>query len=135
MAKINLTGDALVITSTLKAADLQTVEKYAPTALVVREKDEDSGKMIPVFKVTTGSAGSISAYGVCFSGESRDGNGFATLTIPFTGSKDAATAKAEIADKYGAALAQLNKVEAALPDALKKIAADRDKVVAAIVVG
>lgn len=134
MAKATLTGNALVITSAVKAADLEVIAKYAPAALTLKEKDEDSGKLVPVFKVAYGSVASASAFGICFDGKTRDENGFATATFEFTGSQDAAAATAEIADKYGATLAKLNKVEATIPEVLKKVAADRKQVVEAITV-
>lgn len=134
MAKITLTGSALVITSAIKAEDLKTIEKYNPTALVLREKDEDSGKLTPVFKVATGNTASASAFGICFDGATRDAAGLATATFAFAGSQDAAEATAEIADKYGATIAKLNKVEATIPEVLKKVAADRKAVTDAITV-
>lgn len=134
MSKITLNGDAVVITSALKAADIEVAQKYNPNALSVFEKNEDD-KLEAVFTVGVGANGGVNKYGITFSGTSRDGNGFATLTLPFTGSNDPATAKDQIADKYGVAIAQLNKVEATLPTALKEIAAAKKAVVDAITVG
>lgn len=134
MSKITLNGDAVVITSALKAADIEVAQKYNPKALSVFEKNEDD-KLEEVFTVGVGTNGGVNKYGITFNGVSRDGNGFATLTLPFNGSSDPATAKDQIADKYGFAIAQLNKVEAGLPAALKEIAAAKKAVVDAITVG
>lgn len=133
MAKINLAGDSIVITSAVKTEDIQTIEKYNPAALTLKEKNED-GKLEEVFRVGTGKGG-INKYGVTFCGTSRDGNGLATLTIPFAGSTDPDTAKDQIADTYGVAIANLNKVEAAIPAALAEIKKAKKAVVDAITVG
>lgn len=134
MSKITLNGDAVVITSALKVSDIATAAKYNPQALSLREKNED-GKFEEVFRISVGENGGVSRYGITFSGTSRDGKGFATVTLPFTGSDDPKAAKDEIADAYGVAIAQLNKIEAALPAALDEIAAAKKLVVDAITVG
>lgn len=134
MAKINLTGDAVVITSTLKTTEIESLMKYAPKALAAFETDEDN-KAKEVFRVAVSPNGGINNYGVAFSGTSRDGNGFATLTIPFSGSANAEEAKKQIAEKYGQAIAYLNGIEAAAPAALKKVKDAEKAIVDAITVG
>lgn len=134
MANITLNGDAVVITSALKTEEIATAAKYNPDALTLKVVDELTKTAEVVFSVSTGSESGVSKYGIVFGGTSRDGRGFATATFKFTGSNDPAKAKEEIADKYGFALSQLNKVELAIPAALAQIAADKKAVIDAITI-
>ena len=134
MAKMNLVGDALVITSALKTAEIATLSKYQPKALSVFETADDGQTKVEAFRVSVGNGG-VNDYGITFNGTSRDGNGFATLTIKFGGSDNPETAKKEIAAQYGGAIAYLNKVEAAAPAALKAVKEAEKAVVDAITVG
>jgi hypothetical protein len=128
MAKINVFGDALIITSALKAEDIKMAAKFRPESLVLKDENGD-----PYFAIgTTTGAGSINGVGVSFGGVSRDGQGLATVTLGFTGSNDPEKIKDEIADKFGIALTRLNQIEAALPEVLADIAAQKAAVVEAI---
>ena len=124
--------DTLMASNGITSAD--AFMAYYKQALSLREKNED-GKFEEVFRISVGGNGGVSRYGITFSGTSRDGKGFATVTLPFNGSDDPKAAKDEIADAYGVAIAPLNKIEAALPAALDEIAAAKKLVVDAITVG
>ncbi len=129
MAKITITGDAMVVTSAVKLADLELIKKYRPQALCLKEKAED-GSTQTVFVVSTSTAGSINLNGVSFNGESREGGKLATITqqIP-EGVEDA---KAYAAEKIGVAINHLNKLEATIPDTLEAIRAEQAKVMESI---
>lgn len=132
MAKINVIGDAVVITSTLKTEDIALVQKYRPEALTLRK--EVAGCEEVYFKIgTTTGAGSVNQYGVSFGGTSRDGGGFATVTLTYSGPTD--KVKEYLADTYGTALFNLNAVEEAVPAVLEEIATQKAAVIAAITVG
>lgn len=119
MAKITIAGDAVVITSSLKLDDLKKIEKYRPGALVL--KGGEDGKE-PIFVVGTGCKGSINAYGAEFNSATHDDEKLATITmaLPF-GANDV---KAAVADLVGAAILNLNKLEATLPAVLAEIDAE-----------
>lgn len=123
MAKINVMGDAVVVTSAVKFEDLRTVEKYRPEALLV--KGGEDGKDV-VFTVSTHGEGCISKYGVTFSGESREGEKLACLTLNVQCDTD--DLSDFITDKLGAAIIQLNKLEKTLPAVIEEIKAEAQAV-------
>lgn len=128
MAKINVVGNALIITSEVRAEDILLAQKFRPEALTLEDENKDPVFMIGVTKGT----GSINGFGVSFDGVARDGSGKATLTLAFDGPSDPDDVKAAIADKYGIAIARLNQIETALPEVLADIAEQKAAVVAAI---
>lgn len=122
MAKIIVAGEAVVITSGMKLADLETIKKYNPKALVLMG-GEDGKEPVFCIGVNRGKTGSINQYGAEFGSETRDDQKLATMTLMTSGVTG--DVKEFVADKYGAALMQLNKLEATLPAALEAIAADK----------
>lgn len=133
--KINVIGNAVILTSALKTSEIETLKKYSPKALSVFEVGDDGTTKTEVFRVSTGSKGGVNDYGLTFDGTARDGSGLATLTIPFTGATDPDAVKKQIADQYGAAVAYVNRIEAAAPAALKAVKEAEKAVVDAITVG
>lgn len=127
--KLAITGDAYVLTSTLKAADIQLVKKHQPDALKIKDKD---GNDIFALGYNQGSP-CISKCGVTFGGTSRDGGEFATIT----GTLPAGTtnAKEYVADLVGSALQNINKLEATLPEVIETIKRERRELLDAVVVG
>ena len=125
MAKITITGDAVVITSSKKLEDIKTLEKYKPEALTLKnDKDE------VYFKVGTGS-GSINKYGISFNAESRTGDGTATLTLNLY---DVTDAVKFVSDNYGMALINLNKVEDGFDAALEEVSAQQAEILSNITI-
>ncbi len=123
MAKITITGQAVVVTSALKLEDIKTLKKYRPDALVL--KGGEDGKE-PVFMLAAGTMPEINQYGVCFTEESRNEDKLATLTIvtDYRGDK----IEEHVADRYGIAIANLNKLEAVLPGVLEEVKAEREAI-------
>ena len=122
MAKIIIAGEAIVVTSAVKLEDYRKVAKYRPKALTLYGGED--GKE-PVFRVgVTNGEGSISKYGIEFNGSTHDEEKFAAITIvnPCSGNGDI---KDAVADCIGPAVMQLNKVEAAIPDVLAEIDAEK----------
>ncbi len=130
MAKLSITGDAVVITSAIKLEDIRTIEKYNKAALTITE--EVDGEKIPVFSVCTGSKGEINQFGATFASATRDDKKFAQITLCICGAAD--DVKAWAADKYGKALLRLNQLEAMIPTVLEQIAAEKTAVMANITV-
>jgi len=128
--KVTIAGSAAVITSTLSLEDIKTVGKYAPESLTLY--GGDSGKD-PLFTIAVSAkpAGSICKYGAEFGTQTAEG-GKATITIPITA--PVADVKAFVADNYGGALANLAKLEEALPNVIEEICAARDAILASITI-
>lgn len=134
MAKITVLGNALVATSAKSLSALETLFKYRPSALTLKEKDEETGRMQEVFtvSVTDHGNGSLGEFGACFSGATRDEAKLATITMALPSNVPADGVKEWIADHYGAALMMLNKVEAQVDAALAAVAEDKAAVMANI---
>lgn len=125
MAKVTIAGKALVITSNLKLTDLETVKKYQPKALILMGGED--GKE-PVFAIgaVRGSTGKICSIGVEFGEETHDDQKLATMTLMVPG--DVKDMKEYVADKYGAALMNLAKLEDTLPAVVEAIAASKKSI-------
>lgn len=129
MAKIQVLGDAVVLTSAHTLENLRTIAKYRPDALVL--KGGEDGKE-PVFAISVdGRTDGVNKFGATFNAASRDGKKLAQITT-FIG--NAENLKEVIADKYGAALVRLNKLEATLPAVLEEVRAERDAVMQSITI-
>lgn len=129
MAKVNIVGEAVVITSSMKLEDLVKVKKYRPDALVL--KGGEDGKE-PVFRigVNENGTGCINQYGAEFSSASHDAEKLATITI--IADKDVENIRETVADVLGAGIINLNKLEAKLPEVLREIDAERATVLSSI---
>ncbi len=130
MARITIAGDAAVVTSAMSLEDIKTIERYRPKELIL--KGGEDGKE-PIFAIgTTTGAGNINAYGASFGSETRDENKLACITMFLEGVTG--DVKDWIADRLGAAIINLNKLEEKLPDVLKEIADEKAKVLENIAV-
>ena len=130
MAKVTVAGQAVVITSGVKLEDIKTIAKYRPDALVLKGGKDDKEEIFRV-GVTEGN-GSINQFGASFGQETRDANKLAIITTE-TDYKGADIVE-HVADEYGAALTNLNKLEATIPGVLEAIKAERDTIKGAITV-
>lgn len=129
MAKITINGNAAVLTSEVAFEDLKKVKAYNPKALALFGGEDNKEEIFRV-DVTSGD-GSANQYGVSFGHATRDDRKLATMTIALNCADDV-NVKEFVAEKYGAALTNLNKVEQALPAAIEKIDADKAAVLASI---
>lgn len=128
MAKVIIAGDAVVVKSTLKLEEIQTVEKYRPNELVL--KGGEDGKE-PIFAVgTTTGVGNINEFGASFGSASHDDEKLATITLSATGITG--DVKEWVADRIGGALVNLRKLEEKLPEVLEAIAAERTAIMSDI---
>lgn len=130
MAKIVIAGDAVVITSSMKLADIQTIQKYRPKELVL--KGGEDGKE-PIFAIgVTNGCGSINEVGASFGRASHDDEKFATITMVTEGV--AGDVKEWVADRIGGAIINLNKLEEKLPAVLAQIEGQKAEVMSNITV-
>jgi len=116
---VTIAGSSYIVTSSVTLADLETVNKYRPSALTIT--DPDSKEIL--FKVGTGS-NSISIYGISFGGISNDGGKLATTTLMIP--SDVENAKEFVLDKAGLAIANLEKIESSIGGVLEEIRAERN---------
>ena len=122
MAKVTIAGNSYVITSDVAMADLEAVKKHRPSALTL--VDEETKE--PYFKVGIGGSSAANDHGIGFGGVTNDEEKLATATLPIP--SDVEDAKEYVLDKAGLAIANLNKVEEGIADALDEIRAERDAI-------
>lgn len=122
MAKIQVIGDACVITSAATMEGIKKLEKHCPDALKIYDENDNV-----LFKVssTTGD-GSVSRCGISFNSASRTDGGYATVTLNIADVDG--DIEDYIADKYGIAITRLAELEDGMDDAIATV----DKNIAAI---
>ena len=122
MARITVAGESVVVTSAITLENYRMIAKYRPAKLVL--KGGDDGKE-PIFAVgvATNPRGSINKMGAEFGSEAHDGTGRATITFDLH--QTDGDVKEAVAEKVGAAIIYLNKLEETLPDVVNEIAAEK----------
>ena len=130
MAKVTIAGNSYVITSEIPAKDLEKVKKYRPSALTLADEETKE----TYFRVGIGTGNdSLNDNGISFGGVTNDGNKLATATLPIPSElPDDTDAKDYVLDKAGAAIANLNKVEKNIVEALKDIKTEHETITANI---
>lgn len=125
MARITVAGESVVVTSAITLENYRMIAKYRPAKLVL--KGGDDGKE-PIFAVgvATNPRGSINEVGAEFGSEAHDGTGRATITFDLP--QTDGDVKEAVAEKVGAAIIYLNKLEETLPDIVNEIAAEKTAV-------
>ena len=121
MAKITIAGSSYVVTSKVSLSDWELVRKHRPKALKI--VDEESKEEL--FAVGIGG-NSINEYGVSFGGVSNNERKLATITMGIP--TDVEDAAAYVADRIGAAMINLCRVEDGIAQTLVEIAAERKQV-------
>jgi hypothetical protein len=131
MAKITIAGDAVVVTSSIKLEDIRTIEKYRPSKLTLMGGDD--GKE-PIFAIGTTCCGTgiINTVGASFGGATHDDAKLATITMCAGGATG--DIKEWTAETIGAAIINLNKLEAKLGAVLAEIAEEKATVMSNITV-
>ena len=125
MARINVTGKAIVIKSAIKLEDVLTIKKYAPEALTLLG-GEDGKEPIFMIGVASDGAGNINQYGATFDATTNDPEGKATVTKILDDVEG--DIKEAIADTYGKYVITLNKLEEKLPQSLAEVRAERERI-------
>lgn len=129
MAKITVVGEAVVVTSEMTLEDIKTVEKYRPNSLVLMGGEDNKE---PVFAVgTTKGIGEINAFGASFGCETHEEPHKACITMLLGDVRG--DVKDWVADKFGLAIMNLNKVEAMIPSVLEEIAEEKAAILENIV--
>ena len=131
MAKINVVGESVVITSDIKFDDYKMVAKYRPGKLVLKGGTDNEE---PVFAIGIASdpRGSINRVGAEFGSEAHDGSGRATITMDLP--KTDGDIKEAVAEYIGSAILDLNKLEETIPEVVREIAAEKSAVMENITV-
>lgn len=132
MAKINVIGSAIVVTSGISLEAIKLVEKYRPQNLTLFEGEGD--KKQAVFKVSTGTSGSISKFGVVFDSATRDADKLAIVTI-VDGNIPVEKIDQYLIDKIGTSIIKLNQLEAGLPAIIEEIKAEQEAILSNIIIG
>ena len=126
MSKITIVGDVVNIKSSMKLEDLMTIHKYRPDALALMGGEDGKDEVFRVFANTDGN-GSVEPYAVMFGKAAQDGAAYVNIHIDPKGD-----VKEYVADAFGAAITNLNKVEANLPGVLASINNEKAAMVASI---
>lgn len=77
---IRIAGNAIVLTSRLKLETIKKMEKFNPNTLALVEVNKDEENEI--FRIETGTIGSISKYGICFNSSNKEGYAQVTTLLP-----------------------------------------------------
>lgn len=123
--QIKLAGDAYVLKSSITKTQYETLKKYRPTALSI--KDEDGNDVFTV-GYEAGKP-SIASFAVTFSNADTEGNLTATQIVP-TGTNDV---KGYVADVLSGVIAYLKKLEENVPAAYDEVVAERNSLIESIV--
>ena len=119
--RIKIAGNAVVLTSKLKFATIQKMEKYNRDALCLVETKNDEENEI--FRIATGKSSAIGKYGITFMEANKDGFAVATVMLP-----EGVTDKKEfIKDNFATALFMLSDLEAAVETACAALEANYAK--------
>lgn len=132
MAKINVIGNAIVVTSGISLDNIKLIEKYRPQNLTLFEGEGNEKQA--VFKVSTGSSGSISKFGVVFDSATRDTDKLAIVTI-VDGNIPVEKIDQYLIDKIGTSIIKLNQLEAGLPAIIEEIKAEQEAILSNITIG
>ena len=127
-AEIKTAGQAAVIISGVKKADIEMVKKYRPEALQLFG-GEDNKEFVYAIGLGSGM-GSINKVGAEFGAEAHDGSGKATITVAIPDDVD--DVKAYLSDQYGRLVLNVNKIEATFPAVLEEVRNEKAEIEGAI---
>lgn len=117
MAKINVTGDAIQIKSSLTRANYDTIRHYKPEALkLIDEKGNE------IFGITMGDA-HVSKYGVSFCNTDSEDKLFMTTENPVNEHSDPELEKKLISRKFAQVINNLEAVETQIETEMPNIRA------------
>lgn len=112
MSKIIIAGTTMTIESAHTLKNIEKVARYKPSALQLVDKDHN-----PYFYLLPGTVGNVQDSGVTFADVAPDDSGAAVITLglPKISGK---TVKQAVAETYGPVIANINKVEAQITNAI-----------------
>lgn len=105
MAKVQLVGSALVITSAIKRETLKLLKQHYPEALTLKSKEDE-----PIYKIDLGYTPSITNYGIVFTTENEEGYAQTTMLLN-PALKDR---KDYVKKQYGHSILKLQQLELSL---------------------
>lgn len=121
--KIRVLGTTLMVSTEVSLEQLKELTARKPDALKLVE--ENDGKKAELFRVSVGQTAQLNHFGATFTGVTNNEPKVAMLTIDIGSKPEDANVKDYIADKYGAAILNLQKVETQFKPALDEIASER----------
>lgn len=129
MAKLKISGNAIILTSDLKLETIKKMEKYNASALALFEENKD-GEKCEIFKIGSGAVSNVNKYGITFAETNKDGLAVATILLPETVPNNAK--KQFVKDVFGNTIFLLQDLEAAVKtscEALNAAYAELDKII------
>lgn len=121
--KIRVLGTTLMVSTEVSLEQLKELSIRKPDALKLVEESE--GKKTELFCVNVGQTAQLTRFGATFTGVTNNEPKVAMLTIDLGGKPEDVNVKDYVADKYGAAILNLQKVEAQFKPALDDAASER----------
>ena len=129
--KMKIAGDAYVIESKIKLADLEILEKHNPSATILKDEEGKNDVFTIIFRE---GKPSIQPFAVAFSGVTRDDNQYLTLTGALKVGLGEKEAKEYIADAIAPVMGYLKKLEETIPEEANKVRGERKSLVDSITV-
>lgn len=120
--KAEVKGNALIVTSSMKAEDLLKIKKAKPEALALTEENDGVKSMVFFVDVALGGEPCIEPEFIVFDGTTHDAEKYATATILLRG--DIGDPRETVAELFGAELMKLRRLEATLPAVLETVQAE-----------
>lgn len=121
--KAEVKGNALVVTSSMKAEDILKIKKARPEALALVEEEDGMKNMVFFVDVTApGGEPAIENDYIVFDGTTHDEAKLATATVLLRGK--IGDPKETVAELFGTALVRLQKLEATIPAVLETVNAE-----------
>ena len=132
--KIKLIQDSIIFISSLKKAELDEATRFCPEALMLKVRDENTKKEIPVCAICYANEGSVSSNGVVFDSTTEDGYMCKTL-VASQGEDTPLSAEDKVkavTEEFANLILKMNDLEAQVKNALEenaeKITAARESV-------
>lgn len=121
MNKVKILNNSLTVTSALTKEDIEYLQKYASSNLVLTEEEKD-GTINEVFRIAFGKTESINKFGICFANVTEKGNATITALLP-SATEDK---KEYVLDQFGTIFANLELIEKQALKALPNIKKTRE---------
>jgi hypothetical protein len=112
MSKTKIVGNAVVITSDLKAEEILKVKKFTKSGLKLKD---EKGNEIFAIDYTPGGCSSISEHGIIYA--ETNAEGYAQISLLISEDVKPEDRMAVILDKYAIALGNLNTLETCIREA------------------
>lgn len=118
--KVYVMGSSVGISTVVSLDELKLLAKKAPDAL--RLIEGEGKEKHEVFKVFVGEKSELKTWGACFNGSTNGDPKCAMMTLDISAKPEEMSAKEYVAEMYGVALLNLQKVEEQFKPALEDIA-------------